>query len=132
MYRRISSPYIFACTACSAIYFGTKLYLPKTYKPYKKRACLLRIGGVIRECMFSCPNFHRVRVLISLLVLHSAPYNMAQKCTSLRPINPLKSAPVCCELMELLGYLRFPAQISIGFNVNLRTHFQQDALPRFP
>ena len=71
-------------------------------------------------------------VLISLLVLHAAPYNLAQICTSLRPINPIKSAPVCCELMELLGYLRLPAQNSIGCNVNLRTHFQQDALPQFP
>ena len=52
-------------------------------------------------------------VLISLLVLHAAPYNLAQKCTSLRPINPIKSAPVCCELMELLGYLCFPAQNSL-------------------
>ena len=71
------------------------------------------------------------QVLISLLVLHAAPYNLAQKWTSLRHINPIKSAPVCCELMELLGYLRLPAQNSIGCNVNLRTHFQQDALPRF-
>ena len=72
------------------------------------------------------------RVLISLLVLHAAPYILAQNSTSLRPINPIRSADFCCELSELLGYLRFPAQISIGFNVNLRTHFQQDALPRFP
>ena len=43
----------------------------------------------------------------------------------------MKSAPVCYELMELLEYLRFPAQNSIGCNVNLRTHFQEDALPRF-
>ena len=28
----------------------------------------------------------------------------------------MKSAPVCCELMELLDYLRFPAQNSIGWN----------------
>ena len=33
--------------------------------------------------------------------------------------------------MALLGYLRFPAQISIGFNVNLRVDFQLDALPQF-
>ena len=71
-------------------------------------------------------------VLLSLLVLHAAPYNLARKCTSLRPINPIKSAPVCCELMELLGYLRFPAESSIGCNANLMTHFQQDALPRVP
>ena len=72
------------------------------------------------------------QVLIALLVLHAAPYNLAQICIYLRPINPIKSAIVCCELMELLGYLRFPAQNSIGCNVNLRTHFQRDALPRFP
>ena len=53
------------------------MYLPKTYKPYKKRACLLRT-------------------------------------------------------VELLGFLRFPAQNPIGCNGNLRTHFQQDALPRVP
>ena len=53
------------------------MYLPESYKPYKKRACLLRTDGV-------------------------------------------------------KGYLRFPAQISIGFNVNLRADFQQDALPQFP
>ena len=34
--------------------------------------------------------------------------------------------------MELLGYLRFPAQNSIGCNVRLRAHFQQDALPQIP
>ena len=71
-------------------------------------------------------------VLISLLLLHAAPYNLARKCTSLRPINLIKSAPVCCELMELLGYLRIPAQNPIGCNANLKTHFQQDALPRIP
>ena len=50
----------------------------------------------------------------------------------LRPINAIKSAPVCCKLMELFGYLHFPAQTSIGCNAKLRTHFQQDTLPRFP
>ena len=38
--------FIFACTACRAIQFGTKMYLPMSYKLYKKRACLLRIDGV--------------------------------------------------------------------------------------
>ena len=70
--------------------------------------------------------------LISLLLLHAAPYNLARKCTSFSPINPIKIAPVCCELMELLGFLRFPALNTIGCNGNLRTHFQQDALPRLP
>ena len=37
-------------------------------------------------------------VLISLLLLHAAPNNLARKCTSLTPINPIKSAPVCCKL----------------------------------
>ena len=32
-------------------------------------------------------------VLISLLLLHAAPYNLARKCTSLRPINLIKN---CC------------------------------------
>ena len=58
-------------------------------------------------------------VLISLLLLHAAPYNLARKCTSLRPINLIKSAPVCCELKELLGYLRFPAQNPIGLGLGL-------------
>ena len=72
-----------------------------------------------------------LQVLVSLLVLHAAPYNLVQKWTSIRPINPIKNEPACCELMELLGYLRFAAQNSIGCNVNFRTHFQQDALPLF-
>ena len=60
-YRLISSRYIFACTACSAIQFGTEMNLPKTYKPYKKRACLLRIDGVIRVFTFSRRKSHRVQ-----------------------------------------------------------------------
>ena len=35
--------------------------LPKTYKPYKKRAFLLRIDGVIRVFTASRPKFHRVQ-----------------------------------------------------------------------
>ena len=69
-------------------------------------------------------------VLISLLLLHAAPYNLAPKYTFFSAKNSIKSALVCSELMELLGFLRFPAQNSIGCNANLRTHFQQDALPR--
>ena len=38
--------------------------LPKTDKPYKKRACLLRIDGVIRVFTFSRPKFHRVQCKI--------------------------------------------------------------------
>ena len=53
------------------------MYLPKTYKPYQKRACLLQTDGVIRV-------------------------------------------------------FTVPAQNPIGCNGNLRTHFQQDALPRVP
>ena len=68
-------------------------------------------------------------VLISFLLVHAAPYNLARKCTSLSPINPIKGAFVCCELMELLGFLRFPTQNPIGCIAKLRTHFQQDALP---
>ena len=71
-------------------------------------------------------------VLISLLALHAAPYNLVRKCTSLSPINHIKSATVFCDLMELLGYLHFPAQNSIESYANLRTHFQQDALHRVP
>ena len=60
-YRLTSSPYIFACSACSAIQFGTEMNLPKTCKPYKKRACLLQIDGVIRVFTFSRPIFHRAQ-----------------------------------------------------------------------
>ena len=34
VYRPIFSPYISTCTACSALLFGTNMYLPNTYKPY--------------------------------------------------------------------------------------------------
>ena len=34
------------------------MYLPKTYELCKKRACLLRIDGVIRVFTFFCPKFH--------------------------------------------------------------------------
>ena len=71
-------------------------------------------------------------VLISLLLLYAAPCDLARKCTSLRPINPIKCAPVCWKRMELLGFLRFSALNPIGCNAYLRTHFQQDALPRVP
>ena len=37
------------------------MYLPKIYKPFKKRACLLRTGGVIRVFTFSRPKFHSVQ-----------------------------------------------------------------------
>ena len=37
------------------------MYLPKTYKPYKKHVCLLRIDGIIRVFTFSHPKFHRVQ-----------------------------------------------------------------------
>ena len=58
VYRPIFTPYISTCTACSALLFGTNMYLPNTYKPYKKRTCLLRINRVIR--------FYRFRALISI------------------------------------------------------------------
>ena len=58
--RPISSPYISPCVACSALLFGQKMYLPKTYKPCKKRICWMRINRVISVLPFSRPNFHRV------------------------------------------------------------------------
>ena len=58
------SPYISTCTACSALLFGTNMYLPNTYKPYKKRTCLLRINRVITVIPISRPNFHRVQCKI--------------------------------------------------------------------
>ena len=70
--------------------------------------------------------------LISPQVLHAAHYYLAQICTFLTPINLIKSAPVCCELIELLRFYRFRALISIGCNVKLMARFHQDALPRFP
>ena len=33
--RPISSPYISTCIACSALLFGTKIYLPKTFGPFQ-------------------------------------------------------------------------------------------------
>ena len=64
VYRPIFSPYISTCTACSALLFGTNMYLPITYKPYKKRTCLLRIDRVITVLPISRPNFHRVQCKI--------------------------------------------------------------------
>ena len=64
VYRPIFSPYISTCTACSALLFGTNMYLPNTYKPYKKRTCLLRINRVITVLPISRPNFHRVQCKI--------------------------------------------------------------------
>ena len=64
VYRPIFSPYISTCTACSALLFGTNMYLPNTYKPYKKRTCLLRIHRVITVLPISRPNFHRVQCKI--------------------------------------------------------------------
>ena len=59
VYRPIFSPYISTCTACSALSFGTNMYLPNTYKPYKKR-----INRVITVLPISRPNFHRVQCKI--------------------------------------------------------------------
>ena len=70
--------------------------------------------------------------LISPHVLHAAHSYLAQICTFLTPINLIKSAPVCCELIELLRFYRFRAIISIGCNVKLMARFHQDILPRFP
>ena len=50
-----------ASTACSAIQFRTEMYFPKTYKTYKKRACLLRTDEVIRVFTVSRPKSHRVQ-----------------------------------------------------------------------
>ena len=72
------------------------------------------------------------RVLISPIVLHAVHSYLAQLWIFLRPINLVKSAPVWCELIELLRFYRFPAHISIGRNVKLMTRFHQDALLRFP
>ena len=69
--------------------------------------------------------------LISPHVLQAAHSYLAQICTFLTPINLIKSAPVCCELIELLRFYRFRALISIGCNVKLMARFHQDALPRF-
>ena len=80
----ISSRYIFACTACSAIQFGTEMNLPKTYKPYKKRACLLRIDGVIRVFTFSRRKSHRVQCKLE------APFSAGR----LAPI-PMTALYVC-------------------------------------
>ena len=44
--------------------FGQKMYLPKTYKPCKKRTCSMQINRVITVLPFSRPNFHRVQCKI--------------------------------------------------------------------
>ena len=62
--RPISSPDISTCVACSALLFGPKMYLPKTYKPCKKRTCSMQINRVITVLPFSHPNFHRVQCKI--------------------------------------------------------------------
>ena len=64
VYRPIFSPYISTCTACSALLFGTNMYLPNTYKPYKKHTCLLRINRVITVLPISRPNYHRMQCKI--------------------------------------------------------------------
>ena len=64
VYRPISSPYISTCTTCSALLFGPNMYLPNTYKPYKKRTCSMRINRVITVLPFSRPNFHRAQCKI--------------------------------------------------------------------
>ena len=64
VYRPIFSPYISTCTACSALLFDTNMYLPTTYKPYKKRTCLLRINRVITDLPISRPIFHTVQCKI--------------------------------------------------------------------
>ena len=84
VYRPISSPYISTCTACSALLFGPNMYLPNTYKPYKKRTCLMRINRVITVLPISRPNFHRVQCKID------DPFSSGR----LAPI-PLTSLSVC-------------------------------------
>ena len=50
--RPISSAYISTSVACSALLFGPKMYLPKTYKSCKKRTCSMRINRVITVLPF--------------------------------------------------------------------------------
>ena len=64
VYRPIFSPYISTRTACSALLFGTNMYLPNTYKLYKKRTCLLRIDRVITVLPIYRPNSRRVQCKI--------------------------------------------------------------------
>ena len=68
--------------------------------------------------------------LISPRVLHAAHSYLAQICTFLTPMKLIKSAPVRCELIELLRFYRFPALISIGRNAKFMARFRQDALTR--
>ena len=64
VYRPISGPYISTCYACSALLFGPKMNLPKTYKLCKKRNYLMRINRVITVLPFSRPNFHKMQCKI--------------------------------------------------------------------
>ena len=87
VYRPIFSPYISTCTACSALLFATNMNLPNTYKPYKKRTCLLRIDRVITVLPISRPNFHSVQCKID------GPFSPGR----LAPI-PLTSHHICRHL----------------------------------
>ena len=60
VYRPITSPYISTCIACSALLFCPNM----TYKPDKKRTCLLQINRVITVWPVSRQNFHRVQCKI--------------------------------------------------------------------
>ena len=84
VYRPIISPYISTCTACSALLFGTNMYIPNNYKPYKKRTCLLRIDSVLTLLPISHPYFHRVQCKID------GPFSPGR----LAPI-PLTSLYIC-------------------------------------
>ena len=83
--RPISSPYISTCIACSALLFGTKIYLSKTYKPYKTCTCLMGINGVITVLPNSRLNFHRVQCkiddLFSLGCLAPIPLTTLYLCS---------------------------------------------------
>ena len=126
-YRPIFEFWLLKVENLRFMYYGSRTMLGINFSPIGEGHlfCLL-------ISLFSGRDLQTHFVLISLLVLYAAPYNLTQKWTSLRPINPMKSAPVCCKLMELLEYLRFPAQNPIGCHVKLRNHLQKDALHPSP
>ena len=84
--RPISSPYISTCIACSALLFGPKMYLFKTFKPYNKRTCSMRINRVITALPISRLNFHRVQ------------------CKIVNPFSPGRHAPIPLTTLYVCRY----------------------------
>ena len=104
--------------------YGPKVSLGTIFNPIGE-GHLLSISIFVHQTTSTDP----FPALISPRVLHAAHSYLAQICTFLTPIDFIKSAPVWCELIELLRFYWFPALISIGCNVKLMTRFRQTPCP---